>query len=154
MLAGSDRPERTEDEQRVDWGRWMRGLGRHKRRVREFLGLSQEQLARLAGVSQGAISRLESGRGLATPLLVVMKINAALKRASASVAPELLSDEARTLKLIDDRIAPDDGGFRDVQILEDQHLEELICLYRQLPERHRKRLVSVARATADALAES
>jgi transcriptional regulator with XRE-family HTH domain len=31
-------------------------------RVREFLGLSQT-LARLAGVSQGAVSRLENGRG-------------------------------------------------------------------------------------------
>jgi len=34
------------------------GPGRRQRRVREFLGLSQEQLARLAGVSQRALSRL------------------------------------------------------------------------------------------------
>ena len=32
----------------VDWANWMRGLGQSKRRVRELLGLSQEQLARLA----------------------------------------------------------------------------------------------------------
>jgi len=45
----------------VDWREWMRGLGRQLRRVREFLGLSQDQVARLAGVSQGAVSRLEAG---------------------------------------------------------------------------------------------
>src|SRR5262245_49212375 len=63
----------------VEWGEWMRAFGRQERRVREFLGLSQDQLARLAGVSQGAVSRLEAGRGLATPLLVVMKINLVLR---------------------------------------------------------------------------
>src|SRR5262249_59245501 len=88
----------------VDWSRWRRGLGRHTRRMREFLGLSQEQLARGAGVSQGAVSRLESGRGLATPLLVLLKINLALKREMEKMDPELLSDEARTLRDMDDRI--------------------------------------------------
>src|SRR5690242_1019055 len=106
-------------EPRVDWGRWMRGLGREKRRIREFLGLSQEQLARLAGVSQGAISRLEAGRGLATPLLVVMKINSALKRAFDRIDPALLSDEARRLRESDDRMAPESagGGFEQIPLL-------------------------------------
>src|SRR4029077_11610448 len=62
----------------IDWGRWMRGLGEQVLRARDLLGLSQDQLARIAGVSQGAVSRLEHGRGLATPLLVVSKIAAAL----------------------------------------------------------------------------
>ncbi len=48
------------------------GFAAHARRVREFLGLSQVQLARLAGISQGGVSRFESGRGLSTPLLVVV----------------------------------------------------------------------------------
>ena len=60
----------------LDWATWIKSLGRQARRVREFLGLSQEQVARVAGVSQGAVSRFEGGRGLATPLLVVMKVNA------------------------------------------------------------------------------
>ena len=59
----------------LDWSSWIKGLGKQARRVREFLGLSQEQVARAAGVSQGAVSRFEGGRGLATPLLVVMKVN-------------------------------------------------------------------------------
>lgn len=137
----------------IDWPRWMRGLGRHKRRVREFLGLSQEQLARLAGVSQGAISRLESGRGLATPLLVVMKLNAALKRASSGIDPDLLSDEARQLAALDDRVAPDGSGFQQVQLLKDPDLEEVVRIYRDLPDRSRKQLLAVVRATASALSD-
>ena len=41
------------------WVEWMRALGRRARHVREFLGLTQDELGRMAGVSQGAISRLE-----------------------------------------------------------------------------------------------
>ena len=139
---------------RVDWANWMRGLGRSTRRVREFLGLSQEQVARLAGVSQGAVSRLESGRALATPLLVVMKINAALKSAMADLDPALLSEEARRLRDADDRVAPGGGAFQDVPVLKDPDLEELVCVYRTVPERRRRKLVAVARATAAALNES
>ncbi len=137
----------------VDWRRWMIGLGRHKRRVRELLGLSQEQLARLAGVSQGAISRLEGGRGLATPLLVVMRINHALKRALDEIEPELLSDEVRQLRAIDDRLAPpqEGGGFRAIPLLKDPALEEIVRLYWALPERGRRTLATVVRAIAGAL---
>jgi transcriptional regulator with XRE-family HTH domain len=133
----------------------MRGLGRHKRRVREFLGLSQEQLARMAGVSQGAISRLEAGRGLATPLLVVMKINGALKREFDQFDPALLSEEARKLRESDDRMAPEStgGGFEEVPLLRDSGLEELINLYHGLPERQRQKLLAVVRATSGALGE-
>jgi len=45
-----------------EWRTWMRDLGRRQRGLREFLGFSQEQLARLAGVSQGgATKRLHDG---------------------------------------------------------------------------------------------
>src|SRR5439155_19909934 len=59
----------------IDWAQWIRELGSRIRHVREFVGLSQEQLARLAGVSQLGVIRLEAGRGLATPLLVRLKLN-------------------------------------------------------------------------------
>src|SRR2546429_9944045 len=65
----------------VDWREGMRDLGRQLRRVREFLGLSQDQVARLAGVSQGAVSRLEAGRGLATPMMAVLKVHRGPPRA-------------------------------------------------------------------------
>jgi transcriptional regulator with XRE-family HTH domain len=137
-----------------DWPVWLRGLGRHVRRAREFLGLSQDQIARMAGVSQGAVSRLEAGRGLATPLLVVMKIVGAMRQAMSTIDPDLLSPAVRRLLAAEPPYAP---GFRPVDV--GQHpiaaepaLEEIIRLYRTVPERHRQHLASVVRATVAALA--
>src|SRR5213593_5115723 len=79
----------------VDWREWMRGLGRQLRRVREFLGLSQDQVARLAGVSQGAVSRLEAGRGLATPMVIVFKVHQVLAKGLGAFDPALLDDQIR-----------------------------------------------------------
>src|SRR5262245_56829250 len=53
----------------------IRDLGRWTRSVRELLGFSQDKLAKLAGVSQGAISRVEAGKGIATPMVTFWKIN-------------------------------------------------------------------------------
>ena len=73
----------------------MRDLGRDARRMREFLGLSQERLAKTAGVSQGAVSRLEAGRATATPFLVVAKIHGALVTALREVDPATVPDDVR-----------------------------------------------------------
>jgi transcriptional regulator with XRE-family HTH domain len=136
-----------------DWKEWMRAFGRQERRVREFLGLSQDQLARLAGVSQGAVSRLEGGRGLATPMLVVLKINLAMRRALLEVDPALLNDDVRHALEFDHLVSPpvDDVGFNALPITKDPGLEELVVLYRNVPERQRETLLSVLRAAADAL---
>ncbi len=140
---------------RVDWAAWIRGLGRQVRRNREFLGLSQEQVAKLSGVSQGAVSRLEGGRGLATPLLVVMKVNAAMRTALSRIDPQLLSEDARRMLDNDPRFAVEkpngDSGFAPIPLLQDPALEDLIRMYRELPERHRQKLLSVVRATVSAL---
>ncbi len=137
-----------------DWREWMRGLGRQARRIREFLGMSQEQIARAAGVSQGAVSRLEGGRGLATPLLVVVKLNVAMRRALSAYDPELLSDEARQILNHDDRLIPDGHRFAEYPMASDAGIEELVHLYRGLPERQREKLLGVVRATATALSPS
>ncbi len=138
----------------TDWAAWMRELGRHKRRVRELLGMSQEQLARMAGVSQGAVSRLEAGRGLATPLLVVLKIDVAMRDAFAHMDPELLSPETRGLVSETNWYGPDASPRRldNLPLLKEAALEELIKLYHKLPERQRGKLVAVVRATVTALA--
>jgi transcriptional regulator with XRE-family HTH domain len=142
------------ETQNQDWREWMRGLGRQARRIREFLGLSQEQIARLAGVSQGAISRLEGGRGLATPLLVVVKLNVAMRRALSGYDPELLSPEAQNIMEKTDLYVPDNGssGFAEYPLAKDVGVEELVRLYRGLPERQREKLLAVVRATASVLA--
>jgi len=135
----------------LEWSSWIKGLGKQARRVREFVGLSQEQVARTAGVSQGAVSRFEGGRGLATPLLVVMKVNAALRSAVSIVDRDLLSEGARGLLLMDASVPADDGA---PPITKDPELEELVRLYHELPERQRQRLLAVVRATAAALGAS
>jgi transcriptional regulator with XRE-family HTH domain len=137
----------------LDWSGWIKGLGKQARRVREFLGLSQEQVARVAGVSQGAVSRFEGGRGLATPLLVVMKVNGALRHAVSSMDTDMLSDDARNLLLLNER-TPGWNESAPPAITKDPELEELVRLYRDLPERQRQRLLTVVRATAAALGAS
>jgi transcriptional regulator with XRE-family HTH domain len=141
-------------EELPDWREWMRGLGRQARRIREFLGLSQEQIAKRAGVSQGAVSRLEAGRGLATPLLVVLKLNIAMRKALAGYDPDVLSPEARRIVADTDLYLPEGGqrGFVSYPVARDATIEELVRIYRSLPERQREKLLTVVRATAAALA--
>jgi len=140
----------------TDWREWMRGLGRQLRRVREFLGLSQDQVAQLAGVSQGAVSRLEAGRGLATPLVVVLKVHLVLSRALRAFDPALPDEEVRATLGLESLIAPPNGtGSREpLPVTRDADLEMLVHLYRTLPERQRRTLVAVVRATADSLGET
>ena len=137
----------------LDWESWIKRLGRQARRVREFLGLSQEQVARVAGISQGAVSRFEGGRGLATPLLVVMKVNAALRSGVSAMTPEALSTDGRRLL---DLQEPAPGGAEDEAppIARDPELEELVRLFHDVPERQRQRLLAVMRAAANALGAS
>jgi transcriptional regulator with XRE-family HTH domain len=144
----------VDENQNQDWREWMRGLGRQARRVREFLGLSQEQIAKQAGVSQGAVSRLEAGRGLATPLLVVVKLNMAMRRALGRLDPELLSREARDLLDRSEHWVPEHGStrFAEYPLAKDAGIEDLVRLYRGLPERQRDKLLAVVRAAASALA--
>jgi transcriptional regulator with XRE-family HTH domain len=141
------------DSRDIDWREWMRAFGRQERRVREFLGMSQEQLARLAGVSQGAVSRLEAGRGLATPMLVVLKINLALRAALRDVDAALLSDDLRRVLEIEERISPrvGDVGIGAAPVTKDPALEDVVRLYRGVPERQRDTFLSVVRAAAEAL---
>jgi len=140
----------------VDWREWMRGLGRQLRRVREFLGLSQDQVARLAGVSQGAVSRLEAGRGLATPMMVVLKVHRVLTRALHAFDPAIPDDEVRATLGLESLITPPTAGGSDepLPITRDADLEMLVHLYRTLPERQRRTLVAVVRATASSLGEA
>lgn len=149
-MSGAAGPERRS----LDWARWMRGLGRQVQRLREFLGLSQDQLARIAGVSQGAISRLENGRGLATPLLVVLKVNEALRSGLSRLDPAHLSAEARRVLDLSAGIASDTGGFASYAPAADERAEELLRLYRSVPERQREQLLSIVRATAGALRDT
>jgi transcriptional regulator with XRE-family HTH domain len=134
----------------LDWVTWIKSLGRQARRVREFLGLSQDQVARVAGVSQGAVSRFEGGRGLATPLLVVMKVNAALRSAVSAMTPDALSVDGRRLLDLEEPTPGKEEG-EEPPIARDPELEEMVRLFHDVPERQRQRLLAVMRAAANAL---
>ena len=143
------------------WRQWITEFGAHVRRVREFLGLSQEQVARAAGVSQGAVSRFEGGRGLSTPFVGIMKINLALAHALKELEPDLLTDEVRrfmkhldVLKLPDDAatpVGPVGPNFKKIQLSTNPELLQVIELYYELPESKRQAFIAVMTATISAL---
>ncbi len=139
----------------TSWAGWMRGMGRNTRTMREFLDLTQEQLGKLAGVSQGAISRLESGRGMATPLLVVLKVHHAFRRALAAIPADLLSDDAIRILEDDTRLITDGGAseYRDIPMLKDPALQEYVQIFQSVPEHRRDTFLTVVRAAAVAIGE-
>src|SRR2546422_10518988 len=123
-----------------DWPTRLRDLGRQFRRVREFLGLSQDQVARLACVSQGAVSRLEAGRGLATPMLIVLKVHLVLARALGQLDPAVLDDQMReSLGLGGLLSSTPTHGEGELPIPKDPELADLVQLYRAAPARPRAR---------------
>ncbi len=135
----------------IDWQDWMRRFGEQHRRVRTFLGLSQDELARLAGVSQGAVSRLEAGRGLSTPWVVVLKINVVFERALAGWSP-VLSDAMRRTLQIEERVNPwVERAVPRLPPTRDVKLDELLRLHDQLDETQRKTFLSVIRVVVRAL---
>jgi transcriptional regulator with XRE-family HTH domain len=143
------------------WRQWITEFGAHTRRVREFLGLSQEQVARAAGVSQGAVSRFEGGRGLSTPFVGIMKINLALAHALRKLDAEMLTDEVKTfMRRLDELHLPDEPGtpvrpvgpdFRKIALTPNAELLRVLELYHELPESRRPAFLSVVEATITAI---
>jgi hypothetical protein len=89
-------------------------------------------------------------------MLVILKINLVLTRALRTVDPQLLDDDLRRVLEVEDRLSPPVGelGYHAIPITKDPHVEELVRLYRQLPERQREAFLSVVRAMATALSGS
>ena len=143
------------------WRQWITEFGSHVRRVREFLGLSQEQVARAAGVSQGAVSRFEGGRGLSTPFVGIMKINLALAHALKQIDQELLTDEVRRfMKHLEILELPDEAGspvqpasphVKRMQLTPNPELARVLKLYHEMPESKRPAFLSVMEATITAI---
>jgi transcriptional regulator with XRE-family HTH domain len=136
-----------------DWTGWMRALGRQNRAIREFLGLSQEEVARRAGVSQGAVSRLEAGRGMSTPLLVVMKVGRVLSKSMVALGPEVLRHDVHRIAALPLPLAEEIGDDAEVVSPDetDPELAELLALYGSVMPGQRRALVNLLRATSQSL---
>jgi hypothetical protein len=80
----------------------LHGVGRRLRGLRERLGVSQETLAALAGVSQSAVSRLETGRSPGAPFMVVLRLGVALGRFAGPMRTRLPREEQCLLDAFDD----------------------------------------------------
>jgi transcriptional regulator with XRE-family HTH domain len=141
-------------EAHVDWPSFLRQLGLQERRARELLGLSQTQLARLAGVSQAAVSRLERGRGLTTRLLIVVKVNLALRRGLEAIDPGLVREGlSRNLDLAHELSTRGEAAAEAGPLPRaDAGLEELLRLYGAFPEERRPVILALVRAAASSLA--
>ena len=146
----------SDGERPLDWREWMRELGVQQRRIRQFLGLSQEGLARRAGVSQAAVSRLEMGRGLATPLLIVLRIGQALVGELRQVDPAILNPRLRSVVETPDLLpALAIGCPPDAEALEDERgADELVALYQALPETQQADFLVFLRSAAVALGDA
>jgi transcriptional regulator with XRE-family HTH domain len=132
-----------------EWREWMRDLGRQIRRGRELIGLSQEQLARLAGVSQGAVSRLETARGLATPTLVVLRVSRVLAGELNKIQPDATDADLRSMRSI---LSPSDELVLETRnVRTDPHLDELMEIYRTTSIGQRPALLAILRAAVTAL---
>lgn len=84
----------------VDWDACLRDLGGALRTLRELAGLSQRDLARISGVSQGAVSRFEAGRRRAIPAHVMLKVTVALARQPATLRQPLAQAVRRLLEAL------------------------------------------------------
>jgi transcriptional regulator with XRE-family HTH domain len=156
VQAAAPRPDQPTGGAEDPWRTWIRQVGARLRRIREYIGMSQEQLGRLAGVSQGAVSRLEVGRGLQTPLVVVVKIHLALTQRLRELEPSLVSEEFRRVMDSEQLISPpiQSTGYETGPISGDPVLDDIVRTYRDLPPSRRETFRSVVVAAAEALTKT
>jgi transcriptional regulator with XRE-family HTH domain len=154
--AGLD-PARTDDASgdEARWRPWMVELGQQIRRLRRLVGLSQQELAELADVSQGAVSRLETARGLATPLLIVVKINLALTAELRKFDTTVSNAGLSRTRSVPDLLRLPDGalGSDRISCSPDPTFEAFVRLFRETSVRHREGLLAIMRAAIAALQE-
>jgi hypothetical protein len=102
-------------------------------------------------VSQGAVSRLEMGRGLATPLLIVLRIYTALASGLRDVDPTLLSDPLRRMAEEEDITLPglkDDHPAAARPLTPDPILDTLIPVVRDATPQRRALILALVEAAS------
>jgi transcriptional regulator with XRE-family HTH domain len=130
------------------WNRWLSGLGETLRAARETIGISQERLARAAGVSQASLSRVEMGRGLGTPLVLVVRVVATLRAMVGLCDRSLLSPEAIALLSSSEGVPPP-AGVPSPPLAADERLAGLVGAFQELGPAGRAAVLTLARALAE-----
>ena len=133
----------------------MRQGGTMVREMRELLGFSQERLAKIARVSQGAVSRFERGGALSTPWLVAIRLRFALIAGLRRCHPDVLTEDARRF------IAqgalyelPDDPALTPpVGAVPEPDLTVIVRTYRRVPDASRAQFVAIMSAVATTLGD-
>lgn len=134
----------------INWPALFQHLASELRQLRVLCGLSQQQVADAAGVSQGAVSRLESGRFRQFPVTTVAAILVALVRATEAVEPAIPSHLLPPLAVVRD-LLPALVVVPAVPL--DRELAELLRLYHQVPRARRPIVLAVLRPLAAHLLE-
>ena len=99
------------------------------------------------------MSRLEAGKGLGTPLLVIVKIGLVMQQGLRTVDPSMLKEELRHFLELENRLSPPVNGI-GVELLpvaQEPALQDIIRLYRAIPDRNRDTFLAVVRAAAQSL---
>jgi transcriptional regulator with XRE-family HTH domain len=136
----------------AEWEAWLTAFGSTVRRVRTFLGLTQHQLAEIAGVSQGSISRVERLAAAATPLLTVVRVQTALRTALSAVDPSLLSpDLRRFIEGQPDVLAGALPATQTGAVVQDPVLDTVMQIVRRVPAAQRQAFLQIVEAAAAAL---
>lgn len=143
------------------WRDWMRTFGAHLELLRRFFGLTQEELAAEANVTEGTVRRLEEGLLLELSFVDVIRINRTLAHRLRSVDPALLAPEVQGflqhldyLALPDEQGPPAPGGvtIQRFQMFADPTVVELLELFLPLPRERRPILIEMLRTVARELA--
>jgi len=132
--------------QDVDWCAWFRNLVQQTRALRELLGLSQDRLGTLAGVSQASVSRFERGTAQGTPAIVMLKVAVALARQCRADDHTRLAEPL--VRILDDieELVPVRAVGELPMIARDPQAEQLQILFRAVPPRAREAVLSIVRA--------
>lgn len=140
--------------QREDWHHWMQALGNRVRRARLFLRLSQAQVANMAGVSQGAMSRLEHGKGLETPMSVVLRLHGAIAASLRQCDPALLDAELAWVLNFGNMLSglPDEAADPGRPEAGRDELSQLFKSVRAMSSRERRLVVVVLRSLIETIA--
>jgi transcriptional regulator with XRE-family HTH domain len=120
-----------------DWRALTRRLGQRTLQLRELLGFSQDRLAKVSGVSQGAVSRVEAGKGSATPLITYAKVFTLFARELDRTRPDAFTPEIQDFLRAVRKLAPvfwED----DAPLVSDAGLGRLMSAYAALRDSERE----------------